>query len=251
MLRPELHVLHLEDEESLRDIVKTTLQILDADLRVVQFEDSDDALDYIHAHGSSIDLFLLDVRVPGSTDGVGVAKKVVATGCLGLIAFLSAYASPDSGTLRGISHVWLAKPVDLIRMRSLLKRARREQATRAEEEAAKPQLVAVAAETPRSEPVPEPALAQPLSPANTLPASTTEASSAPESTTLTETDSDAEKPVAMPTMPASVTEMTAAPAEKSALSETVAVKIAEPVLADKPALEPAAESPLQSSSSST
>jgi DNA-binding LytR/AlgR family response regulator len=136
--------------------VKTTLQILDADIRVVQFEDSDNAIDYIRTNHRSIDLLLLDVRVPGSTDGVGVAKKAVELECPGLIAFTSAYASPDSATLRGIEHVWLAKPVDLIRMRSVLKRARRGQIVRMENETAKSQPGAVPPEAPSPQPAPIP-----------------------------------------------------------------------------------------------
>jgi DNA-binding LytR/AlgR family response regulator len=119
-----LNVLHLEDEEALRDIVRTTITLLEPGSQLWQFEDSDATIGFVEQQGQKIDLFLLDVRVPGSVDGVGVARKAREAGCTGLIAFTSAYQAPDPKQLQNLDYLWLPKPVDLMRMKSTLKRAR-------------------------------------------------------------------------------------------------------------------------------
>jgi DNA-binding LytR/AlgR family response regulator len=119
-----LNVLHLEDEEALRDIVRTTITLLEPSSHLWQFVDSDAAVQFIDQEGQKIDLFLLDVRVPGAVDGVGVARKAREIGCNGLIAFTSAYQAPDPKQLQSLDYLWLPKPVDLLRMKSTLKRAR-------------------------------------------------------------------------------------------------------------------------------
>lgn len=111
---------------TLRDIVRTTIMVLDPKTEVHQFEGSDETLRYVQQddHCAAIDLFLLDVRVPGDIDGIGVAFRLRELGCRGLIAFTSAYAAPDSKTIASLDYVWLSKPVELNRMRSILKLAR-------------------------------------------------------------------------------------------------------------------------------
>ena len=84
---PDLHTLrivHLEDEMTLRDIVRTTIMVLDPQTEVRQFEGSDETLRYVEQddHRQKIDLFLLDVRVPGELDGIGVAFRLSICCCI-------------------------------------------------------------------------------------------------------------------------------------------------------------------------
>ena len=133
-----LRIVHLEDEMTLRDIVRTTIMVLDPQTEVRQFEGSDETLRYVEQddHRQKIDLFLLDVRVPGELDGIGVAFRLRDLGCQGMIAFTSAYAAPDTKTIASLDYVWLSKPVELNRMRSVLKLARSRRQSSAERNSA-------------------------------------------------------------------------------------------------------------------
>jgi DNA-binding NtrC family response regulator len=59
-----LHILHLEDDGPLRDVLKVALQLRDPECEVHQFIGSDDAVSYIEHNIGDIDLFVLDIRVP-------------------------------------------------------------------------------------------------------------------------------------------------------------------------------------------
>ncbi|GAB4516123.1 MAG: hypothetical protein OHK0046_20840 [Anaerolineae bacterium] len=105
-----MHVLQLEDDNPLREIMKVALVAMRPDIVLKQFVNSDDALAYITEHVHDIDLFILDIRVPGSMDGVTVAQKIRELGCPGIIAITSAYRRPDRKRLAELDCQWLAKP---------------------------------------------------------------------------------------------------------------------------------------------
>jgi DNA-binding LytR/AlgR family response regulator len=105
-----LHIVHLEDERSLREATRIVLKELEPDVDLRQFEDSDSALDYIEQHASTIDLYLLDIRVPGSRDGLQIAEKIVELDTTGAIVFTSAYDSPKREVLDKLNAQYLRKP---------------------------------------------------------------------------------------------------------------------------------------------
>jgi hypothetical protein len=70
-------------------------------------------------------LLLLDVRVLGSTDGIGAAHRLRAAGYKGMVAFTSAFQPPHPSIIRELDCIWLPKPVDLSQMQHTLKSARR------------------------------------------------------------------------------------------------------------------------------
>ncbi len=105
-----MHILQLEDDNPLREIMKVALVAVMPTVNLKQFENSDDAVKYIEEHVKDIDLFLLDIRVPGSMDGVAVAQKIRELGCEGMIAITSAYRRPDRKKLAELNCQWLAKP---------------------------------------------------------------------------------------------------------------------------------------------
>lgn len=105
-----MHILHLEDTKPLRDMLKATLETIRPDTMLRQFIASDEAMDYIRQAGSDVDLFLIDVRVPGPVDGLGVAKLIQELGCPGVVVMTSAYRSPGYDTLAELNAHWFQKP---------------------------------------------------------------------------------------------------------------------------------------------
>jgi DNA-binding response OmpR family regulator len=105
-----MHILHLEDDGPLREILKVALQSADPKLELHQFASSDEALDYIEANKDQIDLFILDIRVPGKLDGVGIAQKIRELKCRGAIVVTSAYRAPNRDLLSSLNIEWMPKP---------------------------------------------------------------------------------------------------------------------------------------------
>ncbi|MCL4246879.1 MAG: response regulator [Anaerolineae bacterium] len=106
-----LLILHLEDDLALKDTVLDLLTVLEPESEVVQFTNSDDTLRYIEKSGAEVDLFLLDVRVPGEMDGIGVAKRIRALHIDSRIVFMSAYQRPSTSELSdSLDFQWVKKP---------------------------------------------------------------------------------------------------------------------------------------------
>lgn len=106
-----LLILHLEDDLALKDTVLDLLTVLEPESEVVQFTNSDDTLRYIETSGAEVDLFLLDVRVPGEMDGIGVAKRIRALNIDSRIVFMSAYQRPSTSELSdSLDFQWVKKP---------------------------------------------------------------------------------------------------------------------------------------------
>lgn len=105
-----MHVLHLEDESPLREILKVALLAAVPTVNLQQYINSDEAVSYIEKNIKDIDLFILDIRVPGSMDGLEVAHKIRELGCPGVIAMTSAYRAPGREVLEELNAEWFAKP---------------------------------------------------------------------------------------------------------------------------------------------
>jgi len=105
-----MHVLHLEDESPLREILKVALLAAVPSVNLQQFVSSDDAVTYIEENKQKIDLYILDIRVPGSMDGLEVAYKIREVGGPGVIAMTSAYRAPGKDVLEQLNAQWFAKP---------------------------------------------------------------------------------------------------------------------------------------------
>ena len=107
-------IVHLEDEGPLRDIFKIALTSADPKLEFKQFEGSDEALDYIKDNHDDIAVYVLDIRVPGAVDGIGVAKKIREFGSTRPIIMTSAYLRPDSTLMKTLDCMWMPKPWHLV-----------------------------------------------------------------------------------------------------------------------------------------
>jgi hypothetical protein len=105
-----MKILHLEDDGPLREILAAALKATAPTCEIHQFMNSDDALRYATENAQGVDLFILDVRVPGSMNGLQVAEKLRAIHCPGAIVITSAYRAPDEAILRRLSCEWYPKP---------------------------------------------------------------------------------------------------------------------------------------------
>jgi len=120
-----LSVLHLEDETGVSEIVKTTILLLEPACSLIQCVDSDAAIAHLETYKDELDLLLLDIRVPGSTDGIGVARRARELRYAGAIAFTTAFQPPKLELLRELDCIWLPKPVPLNKMQNTLRATRR------------------------------------------------------------------------------------------------------------------------------
>ena len=105
-----MHILHLEDDGPLRDILRIALTSASRNLNMQQFTNSDNALRYAADHLAEIDLFILDIRVPGSMNGVEFAEQLRHIGATGRIVITSAYGRPTKEKLATLKAEWMAKP---------------------------------------------------------------------------------------------------------------------------------------------
>ncbi len=124
MSAPPYLILHLEDDISLKETVGELLSAVEPDSEVHQFTNSDDAISFIDQKGGDIDLFLLDVRVPGATDGIGVARHVVEQGSKGTIVFMSAFQKPTPQEMGDMKYEWVNKPWAVEKLLEVLERAK-------------------------------------------------------------------------------------------------------------------------------
>jgi DNA-binding NtrC family response regulator len=118
-------ILHLEDDIALKETVGELLAAVEPDSEVHQFINSDDAMQYVQSNGTNIDIYLLDVRVPGAVDGVGLARRIRQQSLTGAIIFMSAYSKPDASQMVGITHYeWIKKPWSIDQLLEALERAK-------------------------------------------------------------------------------------------------------------------------------
>ncbi len=90
-----IHVVHIEDDRPLRDILRIALTATDSRINLHQFTTGGEALPYVEINRLAIDLFILDIRLPGSMNGLEIAKKIRELDCPGSIVLTSAYGTPN------------------------------------------------------------------------------------------------------------------------------------------------------------
>jgi DNA-binding response OmpR family regulator len=104
-------IVHIEDETLLRDILKRGFKHAEVPIELHQFETGDEAMPFVQDHLPTIDLFILDIRLPGTMNGIQIAQKLRDIGCPGSIVLTSAYySSPDPNWLTALSIEYLPKP---------------------------------------------------------------------------------------------------------------------------------------------
>lgn len=109
-----MQVVQVEDDKHLRDILEATFREADPNLNLRQFVSGDDALLYIERSGHTVDLFLLDIRLPGVLNGLTLAAKIRELDCPGHIILSSAYTSPGIDVLKSLNAEYLPKPLHIL-----------------------------------------------------------------------------------------------------------------------------------------
>jgi DNA-binding NarL/FixJ family response regulator len=104
-----LRIVHLEDDPMLRDIVKQIVELHNPQNALQQFMDSDSAMRFIESN-PDVDLFIIDIKLPGSVSGLTVAKRVRELGCTGDVVITSAFRRPAQQLFTALSCEWAAKP---------------------------------------------------------------------------------------------------------------------------------------------
>jgi hypothetical protein len=109
-----MNILHLEDDGPLREILAAALRAVEPTCELHQFVKSDDALAYVRQHPQTIDLFIIDIRVPGTMDGLQMAHRVRELSAPGAMVLTSAYRVPDQDVLKKLDCQWYPKPWHII-----------------------------------------------------------------------------------------------------------------------------------------
>ena len=105
-----IHILHVEDERDLRIVFAEVIVLIDSGVKLEQFPNADEALIYISEYGKSIDVFVLDIRVPGHLSGLELAAKIRELGCPGRIIITTAYQTPPMELLQSLNAEYVSKP---------------------------------------------------------------------------------------------------------------------------------------------
>lgn len=108
-----LNVVHLEDERDLREGMALVMEVEAPHVSLVQFVESNALVPYIDAHCGEIDLFILDVRVPGAKNGLQIAEYIRSIGCDSVIVITSAFDAPPTSLQHSLGIHYFRKPWDL------------------------------------------------------------------------------------------------------------------------------------------
>jgi FixJ family two-component response regulator len=134
------YVVHLEDDGPLREILKVAFQATDPNLNLKQFVNSDEVVAHIKPNIQLIDLFVLDIRVPGSIDGLAVAHKIRELGSDAPIILTSAYRPPGREVVELLNLEWMSKPWHIMEIAQRLVKLARDQRAKAAKTLAKPEV---------------------------------------------------------------------------------------------------------------
>jgi len=108
------HVVHVEDDKPLRQILELALRAVEPTIDLHQFVTAEEAIPYIDLHAQHIDLFVLDIRLPGTLTGLQLAQKIRDLTCPGYIVLTSAYNMPGADLLKALSAEYFSKPWHLM-----------------------------------------------------------------------------------------------------------------------------------------
>ena len=105
-----IHIVHVEDDKPLKDILKSAFEAANPQVNLKQFLNGDGALPYIQANGHTVDLFILDMRLTGSMNGIQLAQKIRELALPGHIVITSAYLRPSRDLLNSLQCEYYPKP---------------------------------------------------------------------------------------------------------------------------------------------
>lgn len=109
-----MHVVQIEDDKPLKEILKVTLEAAEPKLNLHQFISGDEAIPYIRQNMETIDLIIVDIRLPGELNGVQIAELIRGLNYAGNMVLTSAYARPNSEVLKTLRSEFYPKPWHII-----------------------------------------------------------------------------------------------------------------------------------------
>lgn len=104
------HIVQIEDNSPLRDVLRIALDAAEPGLVWAQFITGDAAVPYIQANAADIDLFIVDVHLHGYLSGLQLAFFIRSIHCPGFIVLTSAYGTPNQQVLSTLHSEFIAKP---------------------------------------------------------------------------------------------------------------------------------------------
>lgn len=105
-----MHVVHIEDDKPLKEILKVSLEAAEPKLNLHQFISGEDALPYIHQYLDNINLIIIDIRLPGNMNGIQIAELLRKLDYKGNMVLTSAYSRPNSAVLKQLQIDFYPKP---------------------------------------------------------------------------------------------------------------------------------------------
>jgi two-component SAPR family response regulator len=67
-------------------------------------------LDYLHTNLHDVDVFILDIWVPGRLNGLDIASKIRNLGSNKVVIITSAFQKPNAVILKTLNCQWIPKP---------------------------------------------------------------------------------------------------------------------------------------------
>lgn len=107
------HIVFLEDDRHLYNILKVAFQSVKPSLKLVQFAEGEHLLRYVTQPPQPVDVILLDIRVPGKLNGLQVAQALHKASYPAVVILTSAYAVPDNRLLTQLNCTFIPKPWNL------------------------------------------------------------------------------------------------------------------------------------------
>jgi DNA-binding response OmpR family regulator len=110
------HIVHLEDDHHLFSIFRVALEIAQPSLKIVQFTEAEQLLNYVVQATTPVDVVILDIRVPGKLNGIQVAQQLRKMQYQTNIIITSAYSAPERRVLSEIDALFIPKPWNISAM---------------------------------------------------------------------------------------------------------------------------------------
>lgn len=109
-----LHVVNIEDDRDLQRLMAMAFKESEPNLNLAQFVSGDQALPYIQENKDNIDLYVLDIMLPGKYNGIEIAQHIRDMGAPGYIALTSAFAEPNDDLLTALRAEFFPKPLHIL-----------------------------------------------------------------------------------------------------------------------------------------
>ncbi|MBX3080466.1 MAG: FHA domain-containing protein [Anaerolineae bacterium] len=109
-----MHVVNIEDDRDLQRLMAMAFKESEPSINLQQFVSGDQALPYIMQHKDQIDLFVIDIMLPGKYNGIEIAQQIRQMNAPGYISLTSAFAEPTSDLLTELRAEFFPKPLHIL-----------------------------------------------------------------------------------------------------------------------------------------